>query len=147
MPGLRVVMPSIFCSPRDADAKAGEAKWNVMDEPVEHAPEQVFQHELAANHNGNTFAAFVNDELQIGLCIRFEKSAIPYLTQWKSLASGDFAMALEPTNCGFDGRAGATEILKPFEKHVNRIRFQILDGEDEIELLEHECREVVECTM
>ena len=147
VPGLRVVMPSIFCSPRDADAKAGEAKWNVMEEPVKHAPEQVFQHELAADHNGNTFAAFVNDELQIGLCIRFEKAAIPYLTQWKSLASGDFAMALEPTNCGFDGRAGATEILKPFEKHVNRIRFQILDGEDEIELLEHECREVLECTM
>ena len=93
------------------------------------------------------FPAFVNDELQIGLCIRFEKSAIPYLTQWKSLASGDFAMALEPTNCGFDGRAGATEILKPFEKHINRIRFQILDGKDEIELLEHECREVLECTM
>ena len=69
------------------------------------------------------------------------------MTQWKSLASGDFAMALEPTNCGFDGRAGATKILKPFEKHVNRIRFQILDGEDEIELLEHECREVLECTM
>ena len=147
VPGLRVVMPSIFCGPRDADAKAGAAAWNVMEEPVEHAPEQVFQHELAADHNGNTFAAFVNDELQIGLCIRFEKSAIPYLTQWKSLASGDFAMALEPTNCGFDGRAGATEILKPFEKHVNRIRFQILDGEDEIELLEHECREVLECTM
>ena len=33
VPGLRVVMPSIFCSPRDADAKAGEADWNVMDEP------------------------------------------------------------------------------------------------------------------
>ena len=118
-----------------------------MEEPEEHAPEQVFQHELAADRNGNTFAAFVNDELQIGLCIRFEKSVIPYLTQWKSLAAGDFAMALEPTNCGFDGRAGATEILKPFEKHVNRIRFQILDGEDEIELLERECREVLECTM
>ena len=77
VPGLRVVMPSIFCGPRDADAKAGEADWNVMDEPRDHAPEQVFQHELAADHNGNTFAAFVNDELQIGLCIRFEKSAIP----------------------------------------------------------------------
>ncbi|MEI3179136.1 MAG: DUF4432 family protein [Lachnospiraceae bacterium] len=50
--------------------------------------------------------------LQIGLCIRFEKSVIPYLTQWKSPAAGDFAMALEPTNCGFDGRAGTTEILK-----------------------------------
>ena len=56
-------------------------------------------------------------------------------------------MALEPTNCGFDGRAGATEILKPFEKHENRIRFQILDGKDEIKRLEDECREVLKCTM
>lgn len=147
VPGLRVVMPSIFCGPRDADAKAGAAAWNVMEEPVEHAPEQVFQHELAADRNGNTFAAFVNDELQIGLCIRFEKSVIPYLTQWKSTAAGDFAMALEPTNCGFDGRAGKTQSLKPFEKHENRIRFQILDGKDEIKQLEDECREVLECTM
>ena len=52
--------------------------------------------------------------------------------------------------CGhMDQVAGARqmEFLKPFEKHVNRIRFQILDGEDEIELLEDECREVLECTM
>ena len=34
-------MPSIFCGPRDADAKAGAAAWNVMEEPVEHAPEPV----------------------------------------------------------------------------------------------------------
>ena len=86
----------------------------------------------------------MNEELQIGLCIRFEKSAIPYLTQWKSTAAGDFAMA---TNCGFDGRAGKTQILKPFEKHENRIRFQILDGKDEIKRLEDECREVLKCTM
>ena len=92
VPGLRVVMPSIMTAARATrTAEAGESRWNVMEEPEpEHAPEQVFQHELAADQNGNTFAAFVNDELQIGLCIRFEKSAIPYLTQWKSTGGRGF---------------------------------------------------------
>ncbi len=40
VPGMRIVMPSVSCEPRDADAKAGEAKWNVMDEPRDYAPEQ-----------------------------------------------------------------------------------------------------------
>ena len=88
VPGLRIVMPSIMTGPRDAAAEAGKSRWNVMDEPEPGVPEQVFQHELAADQNGNTFAAFVNEELQIGLCIRFEKSAVPYLTQWKSTAPG-----------------------------------------------------------
>lgn len=146
VPGMRIVMPSVCCEPRDADAETGEMRWHVMDEPETGAAEQVFQHTLAADQDGNTFAAFVNDELEIGLCIRFQKAAIPYLTQWKSTAAGDFAMALEPTNCGFDGRAGASEYLRPFETHQNRICFQILDGKDEIESLEHECREVMRCT-
>ena len=62
------------------------------------------------------------------------------MTQWKSSALGDYAMALEPTNCGFDGRAGKTQILAPFETCTNEIRFSIAEGRDEISMLEEECR-------
>ena len=68
VPGLRIVMPSIMTGPRDAAAEAGKSRWNVMDEPEPGAPEQVFQHELAEDQNGNTFAAFVN-EIDL-VCIR-----------------------------------------------------------------------------
>lgn len=143
IPGLRIVMPSVACEPRDEAARAGYDRWNVMDEPRSGAPEQVFMHTLAADESGHTFAAFVNDALKLGLCLRFEKEKIPYLAQWKSRASGDYAMALEPTNCGFDGRAGATQVLQPFETHRNRLRLQILDGRRELEELERECAEML----
>ena len=58
-------------------------------------------------------------------------------------ASGDYAMALEPANCGFDGRAGRTRLLAPFEKHINEIRFCIAEGSREIEALEEECRNLM----
>ncbi len=77
VPGLRVVMPSIFCGPRDAGRKGRARRLERHGGAREHAPEQVFQHELARDRNGNTFAAFVNDELQIGLCIRFENLRSP----------------------------------------------------------------------
>lgn len=139
----RVILPEISCEPRDEDARKGLEDRFVMGPALAGAPEEVFQHELAADKAGNTFAAFVNEEAAIGLCIRFEKTAIPWLTQWKSTAAGDYAMALEPTNCGFDGRAGQVQVLEPFQTHVNRIRFCILDGIEEIKALEKECREMM----
>ena len=51
--------------------------------------------------------------------------------------------ALEPANCGFDGRAGRTRLLAPFEKHINEIRFCIAEGSREIEALEEECRNLI----
>ena len=105
--------------------------------------EQVFQYSLASDREGNTFGAFVNDDRELALCIRWNVKKIPLMAQWKSCASGDYAMALEPANCGFDGRAGRTRLLAPFEKHINEIRFCIAEGSREIEALEEECRNLM----
>lgn len=58
--------------------------------------EQVFQYSLASDREGNTFGAFVNDDRELALCIRWNVKKIPLMAQWKSCASGDYAMALEP---------------------------------------------------
>ena len=104
----------------------------------------MFQHTLASDQDGNTFGAFVNDSLELALCIRWNVKQIPFMTQWKSSASGDYAMAMEPTNCGFDGRAGQTRMLAPFEKHCNEIRFCIAEGREQIAELEEECRALMD---
>ena len=68
---------------------------------------------------------------------------IPGMVQWKSGASGDYALAIEPVNCGFGGRAGAEQILAPMQTHINEIRFCIADGADAIAALEESCRQLL----
>ena len=143
-PGSRLILPEASCTPRDDAAQKGMESRLSMDQAADGEPEQVFQHRLAADREGNTFGAFVNDERELALCIRWNVHRIPLLTQWKSCASGDYAMALEPTNCGFDGRAGRTQMLAPFETHINEIRFCIAEGRREIAALEEECRALTE---
>lgn len=135
-PGTRLILPEETCIPRDEDAKKGMEGRRVMGEPVDNEPEQVFQYTLKGDEKGNTFGAVVNDALELALCIRWNKGQIPFMTQWKSQASCDYAMALEPTNCDFQGRAGQTQILGPFETHVNEICFSVLEGREAIEKLD-----------
>jgi len=137
--GCRLILPSLGCSPRDDDAKAGLDSICRMEAPVDNAPEQVFMHKMAADANGGTFAALVNDRLGIGLKISWNTTALPLLTQWKSPASGDYALAVEPTNTGFGGRRAAGDILEPLEKKSFSVSFTILDGAEDIARAEKDC--------
>ncbi len=139
-PGTRLILPDKTCVPRDEAAQKGMEERTKMGEPKIGEPEQVFQHTMACDKQGYTFGAVVNDEMELALCIHWNVNQLPFMTQWKSSALGDYAMALEPTNCGFDGRAGKTQILAPFETCTNEIRFSIAEGRDEISMLEEECR-------
>ncbi|MCI8455040.1 MAG: aldose 1-epimerase family protein [Lachnospiraceae bacterium] len=137
-PGARLILPEKSCMPRDEAAEKGMETRKVMGEPKDGEAEQVFQCVPAADPAGNTFAAVVNDRLSFGLCIRWNVGSLPYMTLWKSGASGDYAMAMEPTNCGFSGRAGKTEMLKAMEKRVYRFSISVLDGKEELERIEKE---------
>lgn len=139
-PKTRLILPDHICSPRDEDARRGMDTRNIMGPPEDGAPEQVFQHTMAADQEGNTFGAIVNDELKTALCIRWNIRNLPLLTQWKSPASGDYAMAIEPASCGFKGRAGETPVIAPFGTICNEIVFSVADGPEEIRMLEEKCR-------
>lgn len=135
-PKSRLILPSVQCTPRNADAEAGLEAWDSFGEPVDGLPEQVFIHRVAGNSEGNTFGALVNDELGIALCIEWNINEMPLVTQWKSMASGDYAMALEPCNTGFEGFFAPGEYLKPLETHKNHLTFRICEGKEEIKSLE-----------
>ena len=137
--GCRVLIPHVECIPRNEDAKKGLGRQFVMDDPVDNAPEQVFLYVPAADDEGNTFAAVVNDRLGLAMCIRWNVKEIPFLTQWKTIASGDYAMALEPCNAGFESREEAhAQVLGPMGKHVNSYSLSILEGSEAIAALDAE---------
>lgn len=99
-----VVLPTRNVVPRDEAAMAHAASWNRMEAPRDHEPEAVFLHEMAADEEGNTFAAIINKKIGIGLKIGYNKKELPYFMQWKSIASGDYVMGLEPANASVYGR-------------------------------------------
>lgn len=82
--------------PRDDDAAAGLESWDEPPEPVDGAPERVFE------HVGAGWARLTNAKLGIELTVR---SSMPRMWQWVHPASGTYALAIEPANCSVLGRA------------------------------------------
>ena len=136
-PASRVLFPSKDTMARDDFSRLDGHL--VMDEPKAGAPEQVFQHICAATPKGETFGAIINDSLELALVPRWTIREFPLLTQWKSIAAGNYAMALEPCNTGFLGRAEPGEFLSPFAKKLVTLRIEVVEGKAAIADLLCEC--------
>lgn len=127
----RIDLPSHETIPRDANAAIGINNWNTMSAPVDNAPEQVFLHKLTADALGFTEALIYNPALGLSIRLRYSKNHLPYFTQWKSIASGDYVVGLEPSNTCIHGRLYQKEherdglhILEPQQSET--ITIQIL---------------------
>ena len=141
-----VLLPTTKVAPRDKAAQKDADKWNLMEEPIDNEPERVYLHDLATDENGDTFACLYNLKSNIGIKIKFNKRYLPKFVQWKSIASGDYVMGLEPTNSNVYGRAyegNDIHTIQPFEREEIFIEFEILDG---IEQYEEICREIDKLT-
>jgi len=141
----RVLIPTKAVVPRDDAAKKAEDLWDSMEAAIENEPERVYLHELASDKDGNTKVCLINESIGLGIQISFNKKYLPRFVQWKTLAAGDYAMGLEPTNAGVYGRAAEGEQvhkIRPFEKEVMEIKVTILDGEEEIRTAENEIKKL-----
>ena len=133
----RLYIPTTSITPRNADAAGHEADYDKMEAPKDNEPEYVFIHEIEADSNGDTETLAVNPVLGLGLKISWNVKYLPHFMEWKSIASGDYVVGLEPANSLVHGRAwhekqGNTHKLAPFAKEKNVLTFTILDGESEI---------------
>ncbi len=145
----KMIFPSREITPRDEISEKGVQCWNTMGSPKTGAVEEVFIHDLAADLQGNTVVGIVNEGLEMGLCIRFNKKQLPYFMQWKSTASGDYVVGLEPSNSLVYGRRYHEErgdlcMIAPQETFAVELVFEILDGKEKIQELERECMQLRE---
>ena len=138
-PGSRMVAPSRSCVPRDEETVKAkrDTDWATMDAPVDNLPEQVYYHDLQADKTGGTFAAMVNDALGLAFVLRYQKEDLPFLTQWKSIASGDYVMGIEPGNCHVQGRAherglGSLRKIAPGQSVTVTLQMEVLEGKEAI---------------
>ena len=113
--------------PRTAFAATGMGRECAFDAPVPGEEERVFFQKM----RGDFRAALVNPSLGVRMTMTWSGEMLPILTQWRSMAAGDYALGLEPTNCYIMGRHderenGTLPVLKAFsqEHHQVTIAFE-----------------------
>ncbi|MBO5952800.1 MAG: aldose 1-epimerase family protein [Oscillospiraceae bacterium] len=113
-------------SPRNEFSATGIGTESGFPEPTPGAGEMVFFHE-----DMKRTAAVVNEKLGIRMDMLWSET-LPIMAQWRSTASGDYALGLEPTNCYILGRKaerehGTLKVLKPFESVKTGVTIGFVD--------------------
>lgn len=129
--GAVIDIPAVETVLRGEDTQTS-LNWREMEAPEDGKPEEVFFHQVQADENGDTYATVINKELGLGLKVHYNKNQLPNLTQWKSAASGDYALGLEPCNCRVSGQTWEKEnhtlkTLKGGEKKVVELKFEVIE--------------------
>ena len=109
-------------SPRTPFAATGLGKECTFDAPVPGQEERVFFHEEMAHK-----ASIVNESIHTRVDMTWSDT-LPILAHWRSMASGDYVCALEPTNCYIMGRKferenGTLPVLGSFETVKTEVTF------------------------
>ena len=134
---LKLYIPTGKVTARDADGEGHEDRYDRMDPPKDGEPEYVFIHEIHPDSEGFNEVLAVNEPLGIGLKLRYSMENLPNFMEWKSTASGDYVIGLEPANSSVYGRPyheerGDVPMLDPFTPLKNVLEYTILDGAEEI---------------
>lgn len=115
--------------PRTEFAKTGLGRECVFDEPIDGEEERVFFQKMRKDFR----ARLENKDLGVAMEMRWSGDTLPILSQWRSMASGDYVLGLEPTNCYISGRHaerenGTLPVLKAFETKVNQVNICFMEG-------------------
>ena len=113
--------------PRTPCAAAGLERACVFDAPIDGDEERVFFQKMQ-----DAFcASLINPAIGVRMKMTWSGATLPILSQWRSMAGGDYALGLEPTNCFIMGRSmerenGTLPKLRAFEtkEHLVKIEFR-----------------------
>ena len=142
-PQSRLVVRSDAVRGADETAQAEIDQYASFHEPMHLRDERCYFHDLHADADGSVRIALVNDSLELGAVLHFNKNELPCLTEWKMLAEGEYVLGLEPGNTNPIGRLAAKErgtlqYLQPGEIRQTHIELEILDGGAAIRQAEQE---------
>jgi len=136
----RAIVGATESSPFNDRSAQGMAEMLAFSDPVPGYEEQNFSHRMAVDAEGSAYAALVNPGLYggLGVYIKFDGRALPYLNEWKMMGEGDYVAALEPCNVPCENRAalrqkGLLPLLGPGEVQEIRVEIGVLEGEAEIQ--------------
>jgi len=112
--------------------------YRVMPAPQMGFHEQVWQHEMKADANGEVPVMLVNDALEIAFEVVNRKDQFPCNYQWQNFHAGQYAIGMEPSTNHVQGRGFARERgeliwLEHGEERQYDVTFKIFAGKTEIE--------------
>ncbi len=120
----RLVLPeNRETTPRTEFAATGLGRECEFDKPVDSEEERVFFQKM----RDEFWARLENPELNVRMTISWSGGSLPILSEWRSMASGDYVLGLEPTNCYISGRHderenGTLPVLKAWESITNTVK-------------------------
>ena len=85
-----------------------------LEKPIVKKSEEVFIHTL---YKGDVDVNVINQE--DGVNIQFNSERLKYMTEWKSMASGDYVLGIEPATTKLSDRAYTP--IKPYDIHNYRL--------------------------
>ena len=109
-------------TPRTPFAATGLGRECTFDPPRDSEEERVFFQEM----DGEYRACLENPETGVRMRMTWSGETLPVLSEWRSMAGGDYVLGLEPANCYIMGRHGEREngtlrVLKAWESIENTI--------------------------
>lgn len=119
LPGARETIP------RTEFARTGLDRACAFDKPIDGEEERVFFQKLQREY----WARLENPDLGVAMTISWSGDTLPILSQWRSMASGDYVLGLEPTNCYIMGRHderenGTLPVLKAWQSIANSVTIE-----------------------
>ena len=106
---LAPIREVVWAAHAGSDYRKQEVGYRTMPAPQMNFHEQVWQHELVADGNGEVPVALVNDALGIGFEVVTRKDQFPCMFEWQNLQSGQYALGIEPSTNHVLGHTAARE--------------------------------------
>ncbi len=130
-----VYIPNSGITPRNAHAAKYMDTALQMEVPKAGYEECCYYFDVTAD-NGVAKAGIYNDTIHKGVVLSYNKSQLPYFTEWKMMGDTDYVLGLEPGNCTPDGRDvlrqnGTLQFLQPDESKVTAVQFAFIDKKEE----------------
>ena len=134
-----VRIPHSKLTPRNDHAKAFVDSALQMEKPQAGYEECCYSYDVLEK-DGCAHAGIYNEEIGKGLVLCYDKSTLPYFTEWKMMGAQDYVLGLEPGNCTPDGRDvlrknGTLQFLQPDESCTTHIGFQFVSSKNDFEQL------------
>ena len=117
--GARIIADEEFCYARNEWSKSQEHLRHEISAPVPNQDETCHFLKLKKPE-----ISLVNDKLGKKLTVSYSDDTLPCFLEWKSMASGDYALGLEPTTTYLD-ETFEYKTVKPGEKVVFKVNISV----------------------
>lgn len=133
----RIYLGTDIVNPREEEvSKNSIDSYHKFGKPIIDCEEQVFFHSCSSQSD-ECFAMVHNERLEFAVLIKYNPQQCPWLTEWKCMKAGDYALGLEPANCHVMGRNasrsdGSLKFIEPGECKDFDFDVIILDNKSDI---------------